>query len=49
MDSAWKGVLEADDSDDSDDVSKLVSQVCGAIPVLNHLVVHSPRELPRKG
>ncbi|MBM3970559.1 MAG: hypothetical protein FJ302_11950 [Planctomycetes bacterium] len=41
-----EGVLEANDSDE---VSKLVSQVCGAIPVLNHLVVHSPRELPRKG
>ena len=41
-----EGVLEADDSDD---VSKLVSQICGAIPVLNHLVVHCPCDLPRKG
>ncbi len=41
-----EGVLEADDSDD---VSTLVRRVCGATPVLNHLVVHRTRELPRKG
>lgn len=41
-----EGVLEADDSDD---VSLLVRRVCGATPVLNHLVVHRTRELPRKG
>lgn len=41
-----EGVLEVDDADD---VSTLVRQVCGATPVLNHLVVHCNRELPRKG
>lgn len=41
-----EGVLEADDADD---VSTLVRRVCGAMPVLNHLVVHRTRELPRKG
>ncbi len=41
-----EGVLEADDSDD---VSVLVHRVCGATPVLNHLVVHCTRPLPRKG
>lgn len=40
-----EGVLEADDSDD---VSTLVDRICGATPVLNHLVVHRTRELPRK-
>lgn len=41
-----EGVLEADDTDD---VSMLVRRVCGATPVLNHLVVHRTRPLPRKG
>ena len=41
-----EGVLE---SDDADDVSTLVRRVCGATPVLNHLVVHRTRALPRKG
>lgn len=41
-----EGVLEADDSDD---VSALVRRVCGATPVLNHLVVHRTRQLPHKG
>lgn len=41
-----EGVLEADDADD---VCVLVRRVCGATPVLNHLVVHRTRSLPRKG
>lgn len=41
-----EGVLEADDEDDA---STLVRRVCGATQVLNHLVVHRTRELPRKG
>ena len=41
-----EGVLEADDSDDA---STLVRRVCGATPVLNHLVVHRTCEVPRKG
>ena len=41
-----EGVLEADDTDD---VGDLVRRVCGATPVLNHLVVHRAHELPRKG
>ena len=41
-----EGVLEADDEDDA---SMLVRQICGATQVLNHLVVHRTRELPRKG
>ena len=41
-----EGVLEADDADDA---STLVRRVCGATPVLNHLVVHGTRALPRKG
>lgn len=40
------GVLEVDDEVD---VGLLVRSVCGATPVLNHLVVHSTRELPPKG
>ena len=41
-----EGVLEADDADD---VATLVHRICGATQVLNHLVVHRTRELPRKG
>lgn len=41
-----EGVLEVDDADDA---STLVRRVCGATQVLNHLVVHRTRELPRKG
>ncbi len=41
-----EGVLEADDEDDA---SNLVRRICGAMQVLNHLVVHRTRELPRKG
>ncbi len=41
-----EGVLEADDEVDA---STLVRHVCGATQVLNHLVVHRTRELPRKG
>lgn len=42
-----EGILETDN--DADDVSRLVRHVCGAMPVLNHLVVHRAHELPRKG
>lgn len=44
-----EGVLEAEDGEDTNTVSTLVRRVCGATPVLNHLVVHRTRELPRKG
>jgi hypothetical protein len=42
-----EGVLELEDG--SEDVNSLVRHICGATPVLNHLVVHRTRELPRKG
>ena len=41
-----EGVLETDNADDA---STLVRRVCGATLVLNHLVVHRARALPRKG
>lgn len=41
-----EGVLEVDDSEN---IGELVRDICGAMPVLNHLVVHRTRELPRKG
>lgn len=44
-----EGVLEADDGEDANIVSTLVRRVCGETPVLNHLVVHRTRQLPRKG
>lgn len=44
-----EGVLETHDGEDDNSVSTLVRRVCGATPVLNHLVVHHTRELPRKG
>lgn len=40
-----EGVLEADDTDE---LITLVGRICGATPVLNHLVIHRTRELPRK-
>ena len=43
-----EGVLETE-TDNADDASSLVRRVCGATPVLNHLVVHRARALPRKG
>lgn len=42
-----EGVLET--NDDTDTVSSVVHDICGAMQVLNHLVVHRARELPRKG
>lgn len=41
-----EGVLEVDDAED---VSSFVLRACGATPVLNHLVVHRTRAVPRKG
>lgn len=42
-----EGVLET--SDDASDVSRLVRGICGVPQVLDHLVIHQRRELPRKG
>ena len=42
-----EGVLETDDG--ADNVTSIVRRICGATQVLNHLVVHRARELPRKG
>lgn len=42
-----EGVLET--NGDPVDVARLVRRVCGVPKVLNHLVIHRARELPRKG
>ena len=42
-----EGVLETDDG--ADNVTSIVRRICGATQVLNHLVVHRARDLPRKG
>ncbi len=42
-----EGVLETNDN--APDVARIVRRICGVSQVLDHLVVHRPRELPRKG
>ena len=42
-----EGVLETNDH--APDVARIVRGICGVSQVLDHLVVHRPRELPRKG
>ena len=42
-----EGVLETDD--EVDEVAVLVRHLCGVSNVVNNLVIHRRRELPRKG